>query len=116
MKRRGVNLPNVVDCRSQDAGELAEICPGEFDWENPYAWRIEYRAVYQDGREDSRLKGRAMGGATERIAIIRLRKLLAGFGVIEIRITHVRPPATLNQIHRIKEVNEWVRQQTKRAV
>jgi len=102
-----ISLPQIVDRRRdfRDDLPLAELSPGEFAWENPYAWRIEYRCHYEAGQIDGRLRGRAMGGRTERDALIRLQKLLGGFSVITIELWHIRPPMTLRQIEYVADLN-----------
>lgn len=121
------SLPPVLDCRAHraDAPAFGQLCPGDLEWDNPYAWRIEYQAVYEDDILDSCLKLRAMRGASETEAMYRLQKLLAGFGVVRIVLWHVGRPMTASQIEelrqlnlrleRIKRVERYVTEQSQRA-
>jgi len=109
-KSRSLSLPEVVDCRSRrdEAPKYAELLAGDLDWDNPYAWRLEYQAVYDGGVLDSCLKLRAMRGATEVEAIYRLQKLLSGFGVVRVLLWAVRRPMTPAEIEDLRRLNEGV--------
>ena len=107
LRRRAYSLPSVIDGRAYygEVSELPEPLAGDFEWENPYAWRIEYQALYEDYVMDSRIKGRAMAGNTAEAAILRLQKLLVGFGVIRVVIWHIRGPRTEREAREIAELN-----------
>jgi len=107
-RRPALSLPSVIDCRSEyDATpRLLLVSGGDLDWDNPYAWRIEYRCMYDGGVLDERLPGRAMAGTTESQAMIRLQKLLMGFGVLRVLVYHVRCPMTGDEVQWVKEEND----------
>jgi len=115
IRSKASSLPEVVDCRARrdEAPGYAELVAGDLEWDNPYAWGIEYQAVYEEGVVDSCLKLRAMRGTTEAEAIYRLQKLLAGFGVLRILLWHVRPPMAVGRIEDLRRLNEAL-ERTKR--
>jgi len=101
------SLPEVIDFRGDYGPEtpLATIYDGDLDYENPFAWRIEYRCVYAGGEIGRELQGRAMSATTEQEAILRLQKRLMGW-VCKVLIYHVRPPASAEERDAIRRDNE----------
>jgi len=105
-KVRAMSPPSIIDRRSEYVeGPLVAPSPGELDWGNPYAWAIEYQCVYDGGALDDAIHGRAMGGASLEEALIRLQRLLAGFGVLRIMLWHVRAPMSSEQMAAVAEAN-----------
>lgn len=104
-----MTLPEVIDMRAHAGNmtQLAEVSAGgDCDFENPYAWRIEYQCRYAEGVLDDRLHGRAMMGDGLSAALARLQRLLAGFGATSVLVWHVRRPATAAEIAGVREIND----------
>lgn len=112
-----VSLPPVIERPEEYEGLRMMQLVGELhDPENIAVWELTYRCEYESGLADREVDIRqiiAGKGPEGRAKAIRmLQEMLAGFGVARILLYDARGPMTVDQVTRIRAMNEelnWIK-------
>jgi len=112
-----VSLPEVIERPEEyDGIRLMQMVGEPCDPENIAVWEFTYRCEYESGLTDQGVDVRQIiagkGAAGRAKAIRTLQELMAGFGIARIILYDARGPMTVEQVQKIRAMNEeldWIK-------
>jgi hypothetical protein len=110
-KRLAVGLPDVIDCRDREDETPRFTVLVTADIRNRLAFEFEYRTAFEGRELGQTLQVRQIFADDYEVALYRLRKFLAGFGVRAILLYAVRAPVTPKELafldHVNRQLSDW---------
>lgn len=112
-----VSLPEVIERPEEyDGIRLMQLVGEPYGPENIAVWELTYRCEYESGLRDQGVDVRQIiagkGDAGRAKAIRTLQELMAGFGIARIILYDARGPMTVEQVQKIRAMNEeldWIK-------